>query len=167
MRRLAFLLHLSPFLANFSCSLFSFLSFFPSFLFSNHPPPPRNVSTTVELLFYPFSLFLFARLVTGARRFYLATPPASYFLSSRPTFGLIAIPTTLPPLLSPLPNQRPCCCVPLINSHNPFLTKKRYEFKEAKVGGASVSRYDSVFPFIDACIVRANFVNNSKVFLSL
>lgn len=144
-----------------------FLSFLLFFFQITLPLPPRNVSTTVELLFYPFSLFLFARLVTGARRFYLATPPASYFLSSRPTFGLIAIPTTPPPLLSPLPNQRPCCCVPLINSHNPFLTKKRYEFKEAKVGDASVSRYDSVFPFIDACIVRANFVKNLKMFLSL
>lgn len=51
-----------------------FLSFLLFFFQITLPPPPRNVSTTVELLFYPFSLFLFARLVTGARRFYLATP---------------------------------------------------------------------------------------------
>lgn len=167
MRRLAFLLHLSPLLANFSCSLFSFLSFFPSFLFSNHPTSPSSQRFHNRRAFVlPF--FSLSVRPTGYRcSALLPRYSASYFLSSRPTFGLIAIPTTPPPLLSPLPNQRPCCCVPLINSHNPFLTKKHYEFKEAKVGGASVSRYDSVFPFIDACIVRANFVKNSKVFLSL
>lgn len=84
--------------------------------FSNHlpSPSPQNAPPTVELLFCPFFSFCSSDCY---RSFYLATPAASYFLSSRPTFGLIAIPATLVLLHPRAPHGS--YSVPLINSQIP------------------------------------------------
>ena len=106
---------------------------FALFFQITYPPPSSTPFFSAECspnrraFVLPLFLFLFASAVTGALSVllprYSGALSASYFLSSRPTFGLIAIPTVLvlPPPPSSAPLRRASCSVPLINSLIPCL----------------------------------------------